>query len=82
VTTRPEILAKEIGEGLRMMRHINDLTQRQAAKLLDSTQARISDYELGKSNIQLNTLIGLAELYGYDVEVSFVPIEEELENAG
>lgn len=66
-----------VGSALVQLREASGLTQRQAAKLADSTQARISDLENGKADMFISTLQRWAKVYGYSVEIHLVPIEEE-----
>jgi len=66
-----------IGLALQELRAQEGLTQRQAAALASSTQARISDLELGRADMFVSTLEQWARVYGYHVEVHFVPIEED-----
>lgn len=66
---------KTIGEIFRGIREEQGLTQRQAACLAGSTQARISDIELGKADILLTTLEKWARVYGYEVNLEIQPIE-------
>lgn len=79
-TESAQALLLSIGEALIMLRQGSGLTQRQAAKLANSTQARISDLENGKADVQILTLQRWAKTYGYEVELSFVPIEESEED--
>jgi transcriptional regulator with XRE-family HTH domain len=51
------------------------LSQREAATLLDTTQARISGAETGDWDPKLSTLIKYAKGYGYDVQVTLLPEE-------
>lgn len=64
---------ENIGALYREMRAEKGLTQRQAAKLAKSTQARISDIELGRADVQILTLQKWAMVYGWQVEFNVVP---------
>ena len=50
---------------------------REAAALAESTQARLSDIEAGKTDMKLSNLVRWAKALGYDLQLSFVPIEEQ-----
>lgn len=50
-------------ERIRNLRNDNDLSQKNIAKKLSIAQTTYSDYELGKLNIPLETLIKLSQLY-------------------
>lgn len=76
-TESAQALLSSVGEALITLRQEAGLTQRQAAKNANSTQARISDLENGKADVQILTLQRWAKVYGYDLELSFIPIEED-----
>ena len=81
MTEDQRYLLENVGATLKLLREQAGLTQRQAAKKADSTQARISDLENGKAPMLVTTLQHWAKIYGYEMELHFVPIEEE-EDAG
>ena len=58
-TKRYKLKSKEIGERLKKIRLQNNLTQKELAKILNTSQSNISSYESGK------TLILTAFLYNY-----------------
>jgi transcriptional regulator with XRE-family HTH domain len=66
-----------LGEVLQHLRVESNLTQRQAAKLADTTQARISDLENAKADVFVSTLVRMAKAYRYELEINFVPVEDE-----
>jgi len=68
-----------VGNLLWTFRASEGLSQREAAAKVGSTQARLSDMEQGRRDIRLSNLVRWAELYGYDVEINFVPIEDSQE---
>ena len=68
-------LLDNIGAAFLQFRQEAGLTQRQVAKNADSTQARISGIENGRADIFVLTLQRWARVYGYDLEISFVPVE-------
>lgn len=73
VTEEGRALLSNLGEMLQQLRAIEGLTQREAAKLADSTQARLCDLELGKGDPAITTIQKWARAYGYDLTLSFVP---------
>lgn len=76
-TDAQRALVASVGGALLELRKRAGLSQREAAKLADSTQARLSDLEAGKAPFLITTLQHWGYVYGYEVEISFVPIEEE-----
>lgn len=58
-TKKYKLKPKEIGKRLKQLRLKNKLTQKELAKILNTTQSNISSYESGK------TLILTAFLYNY-----------------
>lgn len=75
--SKTQNLLDNIGAGLLTLRINSGLTQREAAKKAESTQARLSDLENGKAGVQVATLQRWADIYGYELEILFVPSEEE-----
>ena len=72
-----QALLDSIGELFLELRQEAGLTQRQAAELADRIQARISYLENGKADIHVLTLQKWARVYGYEIEISVVPIRTE-----
>jgi len=70
-------LLNDIASALQFMRAEARLTQKQAAKRGNTTSARISDLENAKCDVFVSTLQKIANGYGYDMEIHFVPREEE-----
>ena len=55
-------------ERIRNLREDRDLTQKEMAKILSIAQTTYSDYELGKLNIPLGTLIELAKFHNTSID--------------
>lgn len=72
-----EDLQIALGQFFRETRENLGMTQRQAAKHCNMTQARISDIELGKVDMHLSILQRLAYAYGFELEIGLAPLEEE-----
>ena len=53
---------------IRDLREDRELNQTQLARLLSVAQTTYSDYERGKLNIPVPTLISLAEFYGTSID--------------
>ncbi len=53
---------------LRMLRRYHDYTQKQIAEFLHVAQSTYSDYEHGRANIPVDSLICLAKLYGVSLD--------------
>jgi len=70
-------LLDDIAGALRILREGAGMTQKQAAKAGHTTSARISDLENAKCDMFVSTLQKIADGYGYDLEIHFVPREEE-----
>ena len=68
---------ENVGDAFRQVRKIAGLNQREAALLVGTTQACISDLEVGRVDSKLKTLARTAHAYGYEPEINFVPIEED-----
>ena len=69
-------LLDSIGELFLSLRQEAGLTQRQAAEKAESIQARVSNLENGKADIFILTLQKWARVYGYDIELHVVPLED------
>lgn len=67
---------------LRDMREDHDMTQKQIAEILQTTQQVYSEYELGKREIPLSKAISLAKLYdcSLDYLVGLSDISPEYNN--
>jgi transcriptional regulator with XRE-family HTH domain len=70
-------LLEDVGVIIWQFRQDRKMTQREAAALAKSTQARLSDIEAGKTDMKLSNLVRWAKALGYDLQLSFVPIEEQ-----
>lgn len=70
-------LREEIAEIMKEFRFEAGWTQREAAVQLGTSQQNIPRLEKGVQDLRLGTLQKFANAYGYGVEVSFVPLEEE-----
>jgi len=66
-------VAQTLGEVLQDARLMLCLTQREAADMLDTSQARISGAERGEWDPKLSTILKYAEGYGYDIEINLIP---------
>ncbi len=53
---------------IRALRKYHDYTQKQIAQLLHVAQSTYSDYEHGRANIPVDSLIVLAKLYGVTLD--------------
>ena len=56
---------RTIGQRLKKARESLGLTQEQVAQYLGENRVQISYYETGRREIDMETLIKLADLYGY-----------------
>lgn len=74
-------LLKNIGEMYRDLRLESGLTQREASDALHTSQARVPVLEHGQADVMITTLNRWANLYGYQVQISLVPIEDEFDKA-
>lgn len=70
-----------IGAMFKELRDASGLTQKQAASRLNTSQARVPVLEHGQADVMVTTLMRWAGLYGYALEVSLVPIEDEFTKA-
>jgi transcriptional regulator with XRE-family HTH domain len=66
-------VAETLGEALQEARVMLCITQREAADMLDTSQARISGAERGEWDPKLSTILKYAEGYGYDIEINLIP---------
>lgn len=74
-------LLQNIGELFKEMRTEKSMTQRQAAKTLGTCQARLPVLENGQADVMITTLHRWARLYGYELEIAVIKLEEEDSNA-
>jgi len=73
-----ELLA-DIGKIMKQFRLDAGLMQRDAAKLANTSQARVPVLEKGQADVMITTLNRWANVYGYALSVSFVPLQYEEE---
>lgn len=70
-------LLQRVGNVFRDFRVAAGLTQKQAARDAGTAQARVSYLENGGTDIMLTTIQRWANFYGYELRLTFVPIEDE-----
>ena len=70
-------LRRAIANALKQMRAAAELTQRQAAELVGTTQQNLCLLENAKVDARFSTIQRLAYGYGYNLELVFEPFEEE-----
>ena len=63
-----EDIKKNFSENLINLRKANNLTQLQLAKILNTTQRRISYFETGKVEPDLDTLIAIAKYFEISID--------------
>lgn len=68
---------ESLATAFKQIRAEAGLTHRQAAAMIPTTTSRISEMENAKTDICVLTLQKWAHAYGYSIELSFVPFEEE-----
>jgi transcriptional regulator with XRE-family HTH domain len=68
-------LLSNTGDILRHLREESGLGQREVAAEIGATQATISYLENGKNDTFVGTLQRVANAYGHDIVIQFVPIE-------
>lgn len=56
------------GKNLRYLRCLNNMTQIDLAKKLSITRQSISNYERGQHFCDLNTLVGISELFNISID--------------
>lgn len=74
-------LLANIGQMYKDLRLAAGLTQQQAARMIGTSQARVTPLESGQADIMVTTLNRWANIYGYEVQISLVPIEDEFDKA-
>lgn len=52
-------------------------SRKEAARNIDVVYSNLTRVEAAGTNLRLSTLQRYAAAYGYDVEISFIPIEED-----
>ncbi len=65
---------KYYGECIKEVRKISQMTQAQLAEAAKVRIATISEIESGKCNFKISTLMKISEALKYEIEISFVPI--------
>ena len=61
-------LLKRFGKNVKLERVKKDLTQEQLAEIMNVSQNYLSSVELGKENMSLAKVLGLAEYLKTDIE--------------
>lgn len=79
VTGDGEELIKNLGLVLRGFRENAGYSQREAAAQIGSIQGTVSYLENGKTDAHILTIQKWANLYGYNLELHFTPIEDEFD---
>lgn len=75
-----ENLYKELGARLRKARENAGFTQSQVASYLGVPREQVSYYETGAREIDLGTLMRLADLYGYNISYFIEAAQDTKEN--
>lgn len=70
-----------IGAMYHELRQEHEMTQQQAARAVGVSQGRVSVLELGQADVMITTLHRWAHIYGCEVQISLVPIEDEFDKA-
>lgn len=81
ITEEEWALLQSIGGIFKELRLEHGLTQKAAAQKLGTSQARVPVLEHGQADVMLLTLNRWANLYGHEVQISLVPIEDEFDKA-
>lgn len=63
-----KLVAKEIGERVKVIRNRNNLTQRQVAEEVGWHHQELSRFESGRSDVRVSTLFKIARALGVSVE--------------
>lgn len=74
-------LLAQIGELYKELRLEAGLTQREVATALGTSQARVPVLEHGQADVMITTLNRWASVYGHQVQITLVPIEDEFTKA-
>jgi transcriptional regulator with XRE-family HTH domain len=72
-------IRKTIPVQIRMLRASRQMTQKDLAKAIRTTQTAISRMEKGKGNLSIKTLLKLAEAFDTALVVRFEPIDRLME---
>lgn len=75
ITEEEQVLLSDIGKMYRDKREEEGFTQREAAKLAKSSQARVSSIENGHTDVGVIALQRWADVYGYSLQIVLVPYE-------
>lgn len=67
-------LAQTVGELLEQARKVRGLGKRELARKLETTHGRVSKLEQSE-NIELKSLLEVAQTLGYDLSISLIPKE-------
>lgn len=67
--------AKDLGEFFAQLRYKVRKTQREIGELARASQATITHIELAKTDLRLSTVQKLARVFGYRIEIYFVPVD-------
>lgn len=65
-------LVQTVGELLEKARHLRGLGKRELARRLETSHGRIGKLEQSK-NLELNSLLEVAQTLGYDISISLIP---------
>ena len=59
---------RRLGDNIRRITKSRGMTQRQLAKAIGKTEARVSNYVNGKSDMGIRSLMRICEALDYDVD--------------
>ncbi|WP_166691018.1 helix-turn-helix domain-containing protein [Fibrivirga algicola] len=62
---------KEIGDYIKQLRKLKKMTQAEVALQLGVKTTTYTHFETGRTNMTLSTLNKIAEVLGYELQVSF-----------
>ena len=62
---------KEIGEYIKQLRKLKGLTQANVAEHIGIKSSTYAQFETGRTNMTLATINRIADVLGYDLQVSF-----------
>lgn len=69
---------KDIGRFFAQLRFKRGKSQREEAEVIGCSQATLTRFELGQDEYRLSLLQKMAEHYGYRLEISVVPLDENI----